>query len=151
MEVEPGSRDLEVTLREGEARSVLFDGPADLTSTDRLIVQAFDVPPPPGIALGQALFEGQGLGSNLGCQICHSVVVGDDGIGPSLGGIAEVAGSRVPGLTDEEYLRQSILDPDAFVVDGYRPGQMLAVYGERLKPEEIEALVSYLLTLRGDG
>lgn len=151
VEVAPGSLDLEVTLREGDARSVLFEGSADLTSADRLIVRAFDAPSPPGIALGQSLFEGEGLGSNLGCQICHSVVIGDDGIGPSLGAIAEVAGSRVPGRTAEEYLRQSILDPDAFVVDGYRPGQMLPVYEERLTAEEIEALVSYLLTLRGDG
>ncbi len=36
-------------------------------------------------------------------------------------------------------------------MDGYRPGQMLPVYEERLTDDEIEALVGYLVTLRGDG
>jgi cytochrome c len=51
-------------------------------------------------------------------------------------------------MTAAEYLRQSIVDPDAYVVEGYRAGQMLPVYAERLSPEQIEALVDYLLTLQ---
>ena len=57
------------------------------------------------------------------------------------------AETRVPGLTAEEYLYESIVDPDAYVVDGFRAGQMLPIYEDRLSPDQIDALVTYLLTL----
>ena len=50
-------------------------------------------------------------------------------------------------MTADEYLRQSILDPDAYVVDGFPSGQMLDIYDERLTEADIDALVAYLLTL----
>lgn len=37
-------------------------------------------------------------------------------VGPSPFGLAERAPSRVPGLAADEYIRQSIVDPEAFVV-----------------------------------
>ena len=52
-------------------------------------------------------------------------------------------------MSAEEYLRQSILDPSAYVVDGFRGDQMLPIYGERLTEEQIDALVTYLMTLEG--
>ena len=58
------------------------------------------------------------------------------------------AGSRVPGLRAEDYLRQSIVEPSAFVVDGFEDGKMPADWEEMLTPEEVEALVAYLLTLQ---
>ena len=44
----------------------------------------------------------------------------------------------------EEYIRQSIVDPDAVVVEGYQSGVMPTTFGETLSPEELDALVAYL-------
>ena len=68
-------------------------------------------------------------------------------VGPSFDGIATRAAGRVPGLSAEEYLRESILDPDAYVVDGFPAGQMLQNFSELLTEEEIDSLVAFLLTL----
>ncbi|MEZ5228339.1 MAG: hypothetical protein R2710_17200 [Acidimicrobiales bacterium] len=54
------------------------------------------------------------------------------------------AGDRIAGLDANEYLRQSILDPDAYIVEGYRAGQMLPFYNERLSTDDLDALVLYL-------
>ncbi len=40
-------------------------------------------------------------------------------VGPGLLSIGERAVGRVPGLTAADYLRQSIIDPSAYVVEGY--------------------------------
>ena len=87
------------------------------------------------------------LGTNAGCRICHSLDPGLVLIGPSLDGIATRAATRVPGLSAEEYIRQSILDPNAYVVEGFPAGQMLQNFGELLSGEDIDNLVAFLLTL----
>ncbi len=51
------------------------------------------------------------------------------------------------GLDAEEYLRQSIVDPDAYVVPGFPAGQMLAGLGDVLSPEDLDSLIAFLLTL----
>ena len=86
------------------------------------------------------------------CNVCHSVEPGDDDdVGPSLAGIATFGGDRVEGLNAEQYIRQSILLPDQYVVPGYPPGQMLPIYREQLSAEELDALIAYLLTLEADS
>ena len=102
------------------------------------------MPPPPGVDDGRDVFADRTLG---GCGVCHSTRPGDDGVGPSLAGVATRASTRVEGLDAAAYLEQSIVDPDAFIVDGYRAGQMLPVYGERLSEQQIASLIDYLLTL----
>ena len=79
--------------------------------------------------------------------MCHSTDQGDDGVGPTLYGVASVAGDRVPGLDAEGYLRQSILLPDQHVVDGWPAGQMLPIYRDRFSTDELDAVIAYLLTL----
>jgi mono/diheme cytochrome c family protein len=137
-----------VALVMGDRMTVLYDGTPTLDAGQRLVVAAVDQPPPPGLAEGAAVFEDRGLG---GCDVCHTTAGGRNGVGPSLSGVADRAETRVPGLTAEEYLRQSILDPDAYVVDGFPAGQMLPMYGERLSQGQIDALVEYLLSLRTEA
>jgi hypothetical protein len=62
--------------------------------------------------------------------------------------IGQAAAQRVPGMTAEEYLRQSIIDPNAYVVDGFTPNIMPRQYGEKLTTEEIDNLVDYMLSLQ---
>ncbi len=114
----------------------------------RLVVDLTDRPPAPGVEEGRRIFAGRAGG----CDVCHSVERGDDGVGPTLYGVASVAGSRVDGLDAEGYLRQSILLPDQYVVDGWPAGQMLPIYRDRFSADELDAVIAYLLTLEGsDG
>ena len=68
-------------------------------------------------------------------------------IGPSLAGIAITGNSRIPGLDAEAYIRESIIDPDAYIVEGYPSGQMLPDLEDKLTPDQIDDLVSFLLTM----
>lgn len=101
-------------------------------------------PVPPGSAeRGRALFESP----KAQCFTCHTVG-GGKLVGPDLAGVADRAGERVPNQSAEEYVRTSILDPGAYVVEGF-PDAMPRNLGRQLTSAEIDGLVAYLLTLRG--
>ena len=94
------------------------------------------------VALGRATF------TEATCFACHTVSGLSEGIiGPALDGIASRAGDRVSGLSAEEYIRESILNPNAFMVEGFAEGIMLPNFGETLSEEQIDSLVAFLLTL----
>ncbi len=97
---------------------------------------------------GKRIFYEATTGTNAGCRICHSLEPGVVIVGPSLAGIATHAATRVPGLSAEEYLRQSILQPNAYVVEGFPSNQMPQNYAEVLTEEQIEDLIAFLLTLK---
>ncbi len=88
------------------------------------------------VAAGQATFTAS-------CSGCHTTSA-QTLIGPGLAGLGERAGSRVPGLGADEYIRQSIADPDAFYVEGFNPS--MPNFGW-LDDSEIDGLVAYLKTL----
>jgi cytochrome c oxidase subunit II len=91
---------------------------------------------------GKALFE------SSGCLGCHSID-GSAKVGPTLKGLF---GSRVElsdGKTltaDEEYLRESLVEPNAKVVKGYQP--IMPTFKVTLKDAEIAAVVAYMKTLK---
>ncbi len=144
-DVAAGDADLRVTLEEGGTNPTeLYDGPARFTEGRRFLLEARDVPPAPGAKEGRDVFDEPRLG---GCAVCHETSGNRRGVGPSLAGVATRAATTVPGLDAAEYLVESIVDPDAFIVDGYRAGQMLPTYTDRLSASQIDALVQYLLTL----
>jgi cytochrome c oxidase subunit II len=87
---------------------------------------------------GRSLFQAKG------CSGCHSLVgVSTSPIGPDLTSLADVAGRRKPGFSPEAYVRESILDPQAFIVVGYGGVQMPRL---RLSDGETDALVTFLLS-----
>jgi mono/diheme cytochrome c family protein len=88
---------------------------------------------------GEELFAQTVIGSQAGCITCHSLEEGVVVVGPSMAGI----GSR-----SEDYLRESILDPDAQLVDGFPAGTMPQVWGDELTSEQVDQLVAYMLTLK---
>lgn len=104
-------------------------------------------PLPPGDAgRGQQLFNGaQPLanGSTAGCQGCHGT-----GVGPDLQGIATRAGTRESGLSAEQYLHESIVQPNAFIVDGFQPNVMPQDFGQRMSAQDLADIIAYLLTLK---
>ncbi len=63
-------------------------------------------------------------------------------------GVAIGAATRVSGKSAEEYIRESILDAGAFVVDGFPDGLMPRTFADTLTLDQIDDLVAFLLTLR---
>lgn len=106
---------------------------------------AADLPPGPA-RTGAELFEARVLAGNAGCITCHSLNPGTELIGPSMAGVATVAATRIPGVDAASYLRKSITAPGSFLVEGF-DDRMPANWEEELAPDELDALVAYLLTL----
>ena len=94
---------------------------------------------------GEALFNDK---ARLGCGNCHSLTDDVILVGPSRQGMGRRAETRISTLSAEDYLRLSILDPDAFIVDGFVAGRMRTDYGEVLTQQEIEDLIAYMLNLK---
>src|SRR5581483_9593781 len=94
-------------------------------------------------ARGKAIFNGQGM-----CFTCHKVSTGNTIVGPSLKGVASRAGTRKSGMLAQDYLHESIVSPNAFVVPGFVPGIMPQNFGQVLTPQQISDVIAYLLTLR---
>lgn len=92
--------------------------------------------------------RGRAVFAQLSCAACHTVEGVTAGVGgPALDGVASRAAAMGAGLSAEEYIRQSILDPSAFVVEGFVDGLMPATFGESLTPEQLEDLIAFLLSL----
>lgn len=111
--------------------------------------------------IGEELLTSQ---DRLRCHSCHTVDGGTYRPGPTLLGISAVASDRVPELSAVDYLRQSLLDPKAFIVEGFAdlptyeqmPAYTLAEPDENgrmelatLTEEELNHLIAFLLTLNG--
>lgn len=86
-----------------------------------------------------------------GCGNCHVIpgVPGADGeVGPDLTTLGKVAGTRKPKTTAKEYVRESILDPDAYIAPGgYEKGVMPKRFGKSLSEDDLGKLVDYLASL----
>jgi mono/diheme cytochrome c family protein len=88
--------------------------------------------PPDELALGQQVF------TDTGCGACHTL------------GAAESTGQIGPNLDetliarDPAFIRESIVDPDASIADGFPPGTMPQTYGEQLSDEQLTALVTFV-------
>jgi cytochrome c oxidase subunit 2 len=92
-------------------------------------------------ALGQALYE------RLDCGACHSADA--TGRGP---GLNDLLGRKVvleDGRTivaDEEYVRESILNPRARMVAGYKP--IMPTFQGQVTEDQLVQLLAYIKTLR---
>lgn len=96
----------------------------------------------PGDPLAKPGQEGKRIFNAAGCASCHAL--SDAGasaaVGPSLDDVARGSGG---GLPPRDWLRQSIVDPNAILAGGY-PRNLMPEYGRRLNPRQVEVLVDYL-------
>jgi cytochrome c oxidase subunit 2 len=94
---------------------------------------------------------GRRIMQNIGCFACHTTD-GNKLVGPSFKGIwgeevtVTTGGEKRQVVVDEEYIRRSIYDPNADIVDGYNKGLMLSYEGQ-LSEEDVENIIEYLKTL----
>jgi hypothetical protein len=97
------------------------------------------------VKVGRGIMEGKGI-----CLTCHTI--GKTGAlrFPDLAGIGAQAQSRVPGLSDVEYLAQSMYEPLAFVVPGFPPAMPpINQPPIGLTDQEILCVIAALQTLGG--
>jgi mono/diheme cytochrome c family protein len=82
------------------------------------------------------------------CTTCHTVQgVSTATVGPELTHIGTVAGTRKPGMTAEQYIRESLQKPAAFVVPDFA-NLMPADVAAKFSRSDLDALVAYLLSLK---
>lgn len=80
--------------------------------------------------------------------MCHSTE-GSSGTGPTFAGLYQSEVTLTDGTTvtaDEDYLRRSIIEPEADVVEGFTP-LMPSGFSERLSDDKIDALIAYIAAL----
>lgn len=95
---------------------------------------------------GNIVDSGKMIVEANGCIGCHSIS-GEDGIGPTWKGLYNSNRELDSGdeiKVDEDYLRESIVDPNAKIVKGYAPNLMPQTFGEMLSEEEITAVIAYI-------
>ncbi len=87
---------------------------------------------------GQAGADGAAVFEANGCASCHTFkpASATGTVGPDLDKIE-------PATAD--FIRQSIVDPNANVTKGFSPDIMPQDFGDKLSPDELDALVEYLL------
>jgi len=122
-------------------------------------------PLPPGDPKrGEALWNQevkQASGIPASCKACHSLKPGEILVGPSLSGIATTAAQRIQApdykgqaKTPEEYIRESIQQPNAYIMDPNQfaaaPGvsKMPATLGNQMSAQDLADLIAFLMTLK---
>ncbi|MFQ5688921.1 MAG: c-type cytochrome [Gemmatimonadota bacterium] len=99
-----------------------------------------DVTPEELVRIGGELFRGAG-----GCTACH-------GLGTRAPDLLREVGtrcaSRKPGMSCKEYLYESLVDPAAYVVEGFQP--IMPPMGRTLSESQIWALVAFLESQGGE-
>lgn len=99
-----------------------------------------------GTETGGAATEERGAETfaSAGCGACHALAkAGTDAqVGPPLDDLTAAAQEAGEGVAD--YVRRSIVEPDAVVAEGYQPGVMPQTFGDTLSGDELDALVAYV-------
>ena len=93
------------------------------------------------------LARGRQLYRQKGCGSCHQIGTEGGTVGPPLTHAGTVAETRRAGTTGEDYVRESILDPGAYIVPGY-PDTMPRGLTRGMSQEDLDDLVQYLLSLK---
>jgi cytochrome c oxidase subunit 2 len=91
---------------------------------------------------------GQKLFSELGCVTCHRSDT--QGRGPNLAGVFGKPVLLEDGravTADENYVRESILEPGAKIVQGFKP--VMPTFQGQVSDEQLNALVDYVKSLAG--
>lgn len=87
------------------------------------------------------------LYKNLGCNTCHSLD-GSRLVGPTLRGLVGAQRTLKTGevvTADENYIRNSLLDPQGQIVAGFEP--VMPTFQGRVKEQEITALIAFIKSL----
>jgi mono/diheme cytochrome c family protein len=131
---------VEATEDEDEDEAVeVVDNDTDTANEDEAVTLAGD------INNGAALFAN--VPGNAPCSSCHYVDSNQMLVGPGMLGLGDIAGERVAGEDAVEYLRNAILHPNDYIVDGYPAQVMPQNYADSLTEDDLNDLIAYMLSL----
>jgi len=107
--------------------------------------QAKAVSSPSSDVAGAAVFK------NNQCGACHTLKAAGASAttGPDLDKLPALA--QGAGKPLEDFIRQSIVDPNAYIQKGYPRNVMPATFGKALSKQELDALVQYLVSSSKKG
>jgi mono/diheme cytochrome c family protein len=109
-------------------------------------VELAELPTPSAEEAADPLARGEEVFASSGCGGCHTIEgISFGEVGPNLTQIAETAATRRDGVSAEDYIRESILNTNSFVVDGYQSNVMPQNYSEQLSGRELDDLIEFLL------
>ena len=100
-----------------------------------------------GRSTGSAAQNGERLFSELACSTCHKP--DSSGRGPWLGGVFGSTVTLNDGrkvVADENYLRESVMSPQAKVVQGFQP--IMPTFQGTVSEENLLQLIAYVKTLK---
>lgn len=89
------------------------------------------------------------LAIKYACVGCHALDPNEVKTGPTWYNVGDTSVVRVPGEGPAAYIYTSIINPNVYVVNGYPSNIMPANFGELMSPEELGAMVAYLLQQNG--
>jgi mono/diheme cytochrome c family protein len=105
-----------------------------VTPTPETVVGSVAQPTVPegDAAAGKAVF------TSTGCGSCHTLAAAGASaqVGPNL--------DEVLKGKDEQFIYDSIVNPDAQIAEGFQPGIMPKTYGEQLDDKQLGDLVAFL-------
>ncbi|MDQ3346852.1 MAG: cytochrome c [Acidobacteriota bacterium] len=94
---------------------------------------------------GREIMAGKGL-----CITCHTIGKSGALRFPDLDGIGVRAATRIPGMSDVDYLAQSMYEPDTYIVEGFNPGMpVINKPPIGLTDQEILTVIAALQSLGG--
>jgi cytochrome c oxidase subunit 2 len=103
-----------------------------------------------GRSTGTAVQNGERLFTDLACNTCHKT--DSTGRGPSLVGVFNSTVTLTDGrrvVADENYLRESIMNSQAKVVEGYQP--VMPTFQGMVSEENLIQLIAYVKSLKPAG
>jgi cytochrome c551/c552 len=82
---------------------------------------------------------------SAGCGACHTFKPAGTNatVGPDLDAAPE-ADAKKAGMALAAFVKQSIVDPNAYIAPGFQKGIMPGTFGQTLSAAKIDALVSYI-------
>ena len=142
-----GWTELEVVFESGNKPSAIvemhFTGRGDAFFDDLRLVELSPVAEEKVLAgdakRGEAVFRSH---PSAACVLCHAVKGQGSNVGPALDGIA--------ARKDAAYIRQSLLEPNAAIAQGFESLTVspMPPMGLLLKPQELEDIQAFLQTLK---
>jgi cytochrome c oxidase subunit 2 len=92
----------------------------------------------------QAANPGLAVFDRAGCGACHALAAANSqgGVGPSLDNLTAAAADA--GKPVDEFVRESITDPNAEIAKGFGPNVMPKTYAEQLDDQQLDDLVKLL-------
>ena len=97
------------------------------------------------VEIGKKIAEGKGL-----CLTCHTIGKSGSLRYPDLGGISTRATTSIEGMSQVQYLAQSLYEPDVYLVPGFNKGMpAISKPPIGLTDDEIIAVIAWLQSIGG--